>query len=85
MPLFNGLTARLLWQSSRGIPRLINVLAHKCLMQAYGRRQTRICWRDVFRAARDTEDASPPVAWLGWGVVILLGGIVLAGIGSRLL
>lgn len=83
MPLFSGLTARLLWQASRGIPRLINILAHKCLMQAYGRQQSRIRFRDVLRAARDTEDASPPVAWLGWSAVLIFGGLVLAGIWSR--
>lgn len=84
LPLFSGLTARLLWQSSRGIPRLINILAHKCLMQAYGRHQMQIGVRDVFRAAQDTEDASPPVAWLGWGAVLILAAVVFAGIGSRL-
>jgi MSHA biogenesis protein MshM len=85
MPLFTGLNARLLWQASRGIPRLINVLAHKCLMQAYGRQQSKISFQDVFRAAQDTEDASAPIAWLGWGAVLILAGVVLAGIGSRLL
>ena len=40
--------------------------------------------RDVFRAAQDTEDASAPVAWLGWGAVLILAAVVLAGIGSRL-
>ncbi|WP_024871706.1 ExeA family protein [Tolumonas lignilytica] len=83
MPLFHGMTLRLLWQASRGIPRLINILAHKCLMQAYGRQQRQIRWRDVFRAAQDTEDASAPVAWLGWGTVLILTGVVLAGIWSR--
>jgi len=54
-------------------------------MQAYGRHQSKISFQDVFRAAQDTEDASAPIAWLGWGAVLILAGIVIAGIGSRLL
>ena len=83
LPLFHGLNARFLWQASRGIPRLINILAHKCLMQAYGRQQPCVSWRDVLRAAQDTEDASAPVAWRGWSFALLLFIAVLAGIGSR--
>ncbi|WP_412841221.1 MSHA fimbrial biogenesis protein MshM, partial [Aeromonas dhakensis] len=35
-PLFGGAALRQLWRASRGIPRLINILAQKCLMLAYG-------------------------------------------------
>ena len=32
---------RQLWRASRGIPRLINILAQKCLMLAYGQGRAR--------------------------------------------
>lgn len=83
MPLFHGLPVRLLWHASRGIPRLINVLANKCLLQAYGRQQKHISCLDIFRAVHETEDASAPVSWVGWGSVLVLLVLVLAGMGSR--
>lgn len=83
MPLFTGLVSKLVWRASRGVPRLINILAHKCLMQAYGRHQQQIRWRDVIRAADDTEDASAPIALLGWSSVLLLVLLIGAGIGSQ--
>ena len=47
-----------LWKGSRGIPRLINVLAHKCLMLAYGRGQYKVKSDVVKMAVNDTEDAT---------------------------
>lgn len=47
---------RLLADASRGIPRLVNVLAHKSLMLAYGRGQQCITRRHIRAAAHDTED-----------------------------
>lgn len=80
LPLFQGLALRLLWQASRGVPRLINVLAHKSLMLAYGRHQKQIRCRDVVAAARDTDDASTPISWLGWSLVAVLLALFLAGL-----
>ncbi len=40
-PLFGGRALRQLWRASRGIPRLINILAQKCLMLAYGQGRAR--------------------------------------------
>lgn len=39
-----------------GIPRLINILAHKALLAAYGKGQSRIGWRHVYLAAMDTDE-----------------------------
>lgn len=41
---------------SRGIPRLINILAHKALLAAYGKGHSRIGWQHVHWAAIDTDD-----------------------------
>lgn len=55
--LFNRLAYISLWWYSRGIPRLVNILAHKALMSAYGQGREKVGLRHVRRAAKDTEDA----------------------------
>jgi MSHA biogenesis protein MshM len=40
---------------TQGIPRLINILAHKALLVAYGKGQSTIGWRQVYLAAIDTD------------------------------
>ena len=68
---FSAAAIRALHHASRGIPRLINILAHKALLVAYGKGLARIEARFVMRAVRDTEAAaSLPVYWpllSGWG------------------
>ncbi len=72
-PLFTPSAMKRLWRSSRGIPRLINVLAHKSLMLAYGRGSAKIKSSMVRIAARDTPDAGPsPVADMHLIIVVLL-------------
>ena len=65
-PVFAGAAVRRLWRASRGIPRLINILAHKSLMLAYGQGCRQVSMRLVTAAIRDTEDASAPQTWLWW-------------------
>ena len=55
--LFTKSAMKRLWRSSRGIPRLINVLAHKSLMLAYGKGNGRIKSSLVRYAVADTPDA----------------------------
>lgn len=50
-------------RASEGVPRLVNVLAHKSLMSAYGRGRTRAGWRDVGRAINDTEATASGWNW----------------------
>ncbi|MBS4700451.1 ExeA family protein [Aeromonas media] len=80
--LFGGLALRLLWRASRGIPRLINVLAQKCLMLAYGRGERRIGSRLVRLAIRDTDDASHLSFIRWWPLLLLLGGALVYGVWS---
>jgi MSHA biogenesis protein MshM len=40
---------------SKGIPRLVNILAHKALMVAYGKGQNILRWQHIYLAAVDTE------------------------------
>ncbi|WP_337073116.1 ExeA family protein [Aeromonas veronii] len=79
-PLFVGRAMRMLWRASRGIPRLINILAHKCLMLAYGQGGRRIDSRLVRLAIRDTDDASrfAPLRW--WPLLLLLGCVLAYGV-----
>ena len=67
---------------SRGIPRLVNVLAHKALLLAYGEGQPVVCSRHVRLAALDTEDVSPKPKTLWWygllGATIFSAGVAVA-------
>lgn len=64
LPLFSDSALWLLSYYSRGIPRLVNLLAHKALLLSYGKGLASAgCWQ-VWQAACDTEDVS---AWrLQW-------------------
>jgi MSHA biogenesis protein MshM len=79
-PLFASSAMRRLWRASRGIPRLINVLAQKCLMLAYGQGARQIDSRLVWLAIRDTEDASRLAPWRWWPLLLLLGCALAYGV-----
>lgn len=51
---------------SRGVPRLVNILAHKCLMLAYGENTHTVTVAHARLAAQDTEGVDPPRAWWQW-------------------
>lgn len=70
--LFAPMAVRLLWRASRGIPRLINILAHKSLMVAYGRGDGLIRAHHVRAAIRDTEDALLPMSRWWWAALLLV-------------
>ena len=67
---------------SRGIPRLVNVLAHKALLLAYGEGLPVVGSRHVRLAALDTEDVSPKPKTLWWysllGATIFGAGVAVA-------
>jgi len=63
--LLSECSAKLLARGSRGIPRLVNILAHKALMSAYGRGDRMLRPIHVRRAIEDTEDATRP-RWGRW-------------------
>lgn len=71
-PLFLPWAQWLLWHYSRGIPRLVNILAHKALMLGYGKGLATIGVRQVWLAVQDTEDAKPMVVWWPWLAVVVL-------------
>ncbi|OBR44640.1 MSHA fimbrial biogenesis protein MshM [Aeromonas dhakensis] len=79
-PLFGGAALRQLWRASRGIPRLINILAQKCLMLAYGQGARQIDGRLVRLAVRDTDDARRFVSRRWWPLLLLLGCALVYGV-----
>jgi MSHA biogenesis protein MshM len=60
--VFESGAARAIARFSGGVPRLINVLAHKCLMLAYGENVHRVSVAHVRMAAKDT----PGIVHLPW-------------------
>jgi MSHA biogenesis protein MshM len=73
-PLFEPAAVSLLTCGSGGIPRLLNILANKCLMAAFGEGRRTVGVSQVRRALADTEGAHP-VRNQRWLVV---GGFLLA-------
>lgn len=56
--LFDEAALDAVYRSSRGIPRLVNILCHKALMVAYGQGQSEVALAQVKMASNDTEDAT---------------------------
>ena len=63
MRVFEAEAARAIASYSGGVPRLVNVLAHKCLMLAYGENEHRVNVRHVDLAAADTPGVQQPQPW----------------------
>lgn len=58
--LFAPVAAKLIAKASGGVPRLVNILAHKSLMSAYGRGDSTIKKAHVMKAIEDTEGVDVP-------------------------
>lgn len=68
-----------LHRSSRGVPRLVNILAHKALMAAYGQGAKTVELQHVAAAIADTEDAHVQKAGLqNWVKYAFIGLAVIA-------
>jgi MSHA biogenesis protein MshM len=66
LDVFGPRAARAIAHYSGGVPRLINILAHKCLMLAYGEDVSRVTLGHVHLAAKDTPGiAARRPWWLG--------------------
>jgi MSHA biogenesis protein MshM len=53
-PLFNTGALNVLFRASGGVPRLINVIAHKAMLAAFGEGRHQVSAKHVSRAASDT-------------------------------
>jgi MSHA biogenesis protein MshM len=61
--LFNRGAVRALHRYSGGIPRLVNVLAHKALMATYGEGRREVTARQIKAASKDTIAAKTSLNW----------------------
>lgn len=61
--LFDRSALRALHRASRGVPRLVNILAHKALLLAFGEGGRCAVRRHVHAAAVDTPSAAPVGGW----------------------
>ncbi|MGH8853342.1 MAG: ExeA family protein [Telluria sp.] len=69
--LFSRAAIRRLYKSSGGVPRLVNILAHKSLMLAYGQGRQQVGGGHVMTAAIDTVGAKRRYwSWLAAGGVL---------------
>ncbi len=65
--IFSRSANRAIYRASRGVPRLINILANKAMMLAYGEGTQKVTGRHAQAAASDTPagfSASPAWLWL---------------------
>lgn len=78
--LFARDAIKALHRASRGVPRLVNVLAHKSLMLTYGQGRQQVAAVQVRAAARDTIAARnySPLLWLGATLALLAAGAALS-------
>jgi MSHA biogenesis protein MshM len=76
--LFSRPAVKRLYRASAGVPRLVNILAHKAMMLAYGEGVREVGTRHVRAATADTP-AARGGRWRWWPTLAL---IVSAGVGS---
>ena len=74
--LFSKGAIRALFKTSGGIPRLVNVIAHKAMMLAFGEGKHQIEAKHIANASGDTPAAKHSAARWWW-----VAGLVAAGLG----
>jgi MSHA biogenesis protein MshM len=74
--LFTRSATRLVQRWSNGVPRLVNIIAHKSLMLAYGEGVQQVLPAHVRLAAADTPAAQrrSPWRWLGFAMLLVSAG-----------
>jgi MSHA biogenesis protein MshM len=83
-PMFADKAIDSLYRASRGVPRLLNILAHKSLMAAYGQGAKTVQLQHVSAAIADTEDVHmQQAAQRNWVKYLLVGlTVIAAGLGG---
>jgi MSHA biogenesis protein MshM len=77
--VFTRRAVRALHRASGGVPRLVNVMAHKALLLAYGSGRYEVGPRHVRAAVNDTPAAQQHSWWwLGFAVVLVSGSGIAA-------
>jgi len=79
-PMMSRTAVWMLSKASRGVPRVLNILAHKAMLAAFGRGAHAVGTQDAARAIADTEE----VSWQGkllalrWNLLWPVVGVALA-------
>jgi MSHA biogenesis protein MshM len=68
--LFTAGAVGQLYRTSRGVPRLVNVIANKALLLVYAEGEYEVRKRQVRLAAKDTPAARPPGRWWWWRAAV---------------
>ncbi|MBD8542895.1 MAG: AAA family ATPase [Massilia sp.] len=70
--LFSSAAIRSLYRASGGVPRLVNIMAHKAMMLSYGQGKQQVAGGHVAIAARDTVGVGRAIRqWLTGGAIIM--------------
>jgi MSHA biogenesis protein MshM len=64
----------LLKRRTQCVPRLVNIVAHKSLLSAYGKGRKCVTYWDVLAAVNDTASLSPTTSWLRLSILLVLLG-----------
>lgn len=76
--LFSSAAIRGLYKASGGVPRLVNIMAHKALMLSYGQGRQQVAGSHVAIAARDTVGVTRAIwTWLAGGALV---AVAVAGL-----
>lgn len=80
-PLMDKQVAFMLAKAARGVPRLVNILAHKALLMCFGEGASVVTRRHVLAAVSDTEDASQisRFSWRWWPILASLALVIIVG------
>lgn len=74
--LFGRAAVAKLYRITHGTPRLVNILAHKSLMLAFGEGRQRVLARHVRDAAADTPEARRD--WLPWALALTGAAFIIS-------
>ncbi len=70
--LFTPMALRLLRKRTHCVPRLVNIIAHKALLSAYGKGHKQVGWSDVKAAADDTTSTQQATSTLQMAFLLAL-------------
>ena len=84
-PVFTAPAVHAVYAASRGVPRLINIIANKAMMLAYGEGGRKVRWHHVREAVRDTPAAAMTARLWVMGVMAGLACVAGSGIGWLIL
>ena len=82
--LFSRAAIRGLYRASGGVPRLVNIMAHKAMMLSYGEGKREVAGKHVVTAARDTIGVRRTIwTWLLGGAAVFSAAAGLAWVFAR--